>query len=441
MTAARRVFTAAEIAAFAPRSPVWPVVSLGALSFFSVLLPPGFTTAVNLYLAGLALLVVLAARRLPPLALMRFIWPFPAMIAIGILRGFEAQTYVFLRDGWYFSNPMMIMVVGYVLGSQIDGPARGLRAFVIGGTLVALLHLSWFLRYPDLLTLGTAEVRSYAGTGYFATVFVVLILIAHWGRWREELRLAPGVVGLCLGLNAASIALSYSRTLIVLLLFGALAAVGLFARRELWRVTLLLLVLLSAVLLVRSVIDPDSWEAKTTLIGKFGRVFEELQVTERMSLGEIQDNWRGYETARAVGQWADGGPVRWLFGEGLGAMVDVGKMQTMTRDPRDARRFFPIFHNGYVFVLVKTGLVGMALYLGFLAQLYLLGRRHANADAASPLRRLGRLMQACAVALGVSTAIFFGTFHQFDLLPVTMLCGFLLSQLAGSSHTKTGHTA
>lgn len=76
-----------------------------------------------------------------------------------------------------------------------------------------------------------------------------------------------------------------------------------------------------------------------------------------------------------------------FFGEGLGALVDLGLFESLTRDPRDAVRFIPIFHNGYVFVLVKAGLVGIALYLLVLTRLYLMGRRHAN--AAAPLRSWG----------------------------------------------------
>jgi O-antigen ligase len=234
----------------------------------------------------------------------------------------------------------------------------------------------------------------------------------------------------CLMLNSTSLVLSFSRTLALVFVVGALAVCGFFARRVLWRVTLLAVVLLTAVFVVRNVVDPDSIEARTTQIGKFGRVIEEVWITERMSRSQIDDNWRGYEAARALGQWAEGGPPRWLFGEGLGSLVDLGMFQTLTRDRRDAVRFIPIFHNGYMTVLVKTGLVGICLYLAFLVRLYGVRRRAGSDDVASPTYRLGRLMQACAATLAVSTAVWFGTFHKFDLLPVLLLIGFLLSQLA-----------
>jgi hypothetical protein len=426
----RRFFTADELRA-RPVPPVaWPTVSIGLLCVLAAQVSAAVLTAMNLYLVALAALVLLAGRHAPPRQLMGLLLPFLAMIVIGIFRGLvEGETYAFLRDGWYFSNPVMVIVVGYVLGRHIDAPARGLRAFVIGSTVVALLHLSLFVRFPDLLSLRAIDLRSYTGTGYFAPVLGVVILLGHFGRWRSELLLPRWLASACLFFNSSSIVLSYSRTLALVFLVAALAVGGFFARQVLLRMTVLLMVLLLAVLAVRSVIDPESEQARTTQIGKFGRVFEEVWVTERMSRSQIDDNWRGYEAARALGQWTDGGPPRWLFGEGMGAMVDVGLFQTMTRDRRDARRFFPIFHNGYMTVLVKTGLVGIGLYLAFLARLYGIGRRAGNTDVAFPAYRLGRLVQACAATLAVSTAVWFGTFHKFDLLPVLLMIGFLLSQL------------
>lgn len=439
MPGARRYYTPAELLALpAPQAPRWPAVSMALLCLAALLLPLGLVTALNVYLVALATLVMLARRQGLPPGLGPVLWPFVALIALAFLRGLGAETYIFLRDGWYFSNPLLVLLVGFVLGRQVDDAAKGLRAVVVAGTLVALLHLLWFVLFPQLLALRASEVRSVTGSGYFAPVVAVLILLAHAGHWRGGLRLAPAWAWPLLFINLASTGLAFSRTLTVVLLAGALAAAGFFAQRELRRVLALALLLVLAVLAARSAVDPDSLQAKTSLVGKFGRVFEELRVTQDLRPGEVQDNWRGYETARAVGQWAEGGPARWFFGEGLGALVDLGLFESLTRDPRDAVRFIPIFHNGYVFVLVKAGLVGIVLYLLVLTRLYLMGRRHAN--AASPLRNLGRLLQACAVSLFISTAIFFGAFHKFDLLPVMLLSGYLLAVLGvgGAAARKRG---
>lgn len=426
---ARRVFTPIELGAVRVAAPLWPVVSIALVIVMGVVLPAGAVSILNVYLVALAVAVQAASGRPLPRELVGVLLPFLAMMLIAFLRGVGAETYVFLRDGWYFSNAVVLILAGWVFGRFIDVPARGLRAFVISGALIAVFHLLWFVFNPSLLEMSASEVRTVTGSGFFAPLLAALILLGHLGHWRDELSLHPVVAGFFLALSLASVTLAFSRTMMAVFLVGVLAVAGFFVRREAVRMAAVLALMLAAVFAVRGVIDPDSTQAKSTLIGKFGRVFEELRVTEQMRPGEVQDNWRGYETARAINQWADGGPARWLFGEGMGALLDLGLFQSLNRNPRDAVRFIPTFHNGYVFVLIKSGLVGIVLYLVFLARMYLAGRRRASAPPDAPVRRLGRLLQACAVALTLSTAIFFGVFHKVDQLPVLLMVGFLLAQL------------
>lgn len=190
---------------------------MALLCLAALLLPLGLVTALNVYLVALATLVMLARRQGLPPGLGPVLWPFVALIALAFLRGLGAETYIFLRDGWYFSNPLLVLLVGFVLGRQVDDAAKGLRAVVVAGTLVALLHLLWFVLFPQLLALRASEVRSVTGSGYFAPVVAVLILLAHAGHWRGGLRLAPAWAWPLLFINLASTGLAFSRTLTVVL--------------------------------------------------------------------------------------------------------------------------------------------------------------------------------------------------------------------------------
>lgn len=430
MTPQRRFFLPQDLAEPGPLpAPMWPTVSLALLLPLMVLLPLGLLTALNAYLALLGAALVLGSHQAWPRPLLWALGPFVGLLLVAGLRGAGAPAYDYFRDAWYIGNPALCLVVGWVLAARTAEPARGLRAFVVGGSLVALLHLQWVVRHPELLSFTATQVRTAIGSGYFAPVLALTVLLAHAGRWQVDLRLAPGVAWPLLFLNAASLALAYSRTLTVVFAVGALAALGFFARQEIRRVAVLALLVLGLVLIVRSVIEPDSVQARTTFVGKFGRVFEELRVTQQLNPGEIEANWRGYETARALQHWGAGGPTRWLLGDGLGAHVDMGLFISLNRKARDTVRFIPTFHNGYAFLLVKAGALGFVLHSALLVGIYLLGRRRA-ATAPSPVQqRQGRLLQACAVTLAMASAIWFGTFHKSDLLPVLLLSGFLLQTL------------
>jgi hypothetical protein len=80
----------------------------------------------------------------------------------------------------------------------------------------------------------------------------------------------------------------------------------------------------------------------------------------------IFDRWRAYEAKMALQQMNDNN-LNYLFGKGFGALVDL-KFVAPLND--EGMRYIPIIHNGYVYVFFKTGILGLCIYLLFLASLY-----------------------------------------------------------------------
>jgi hypothetical protein len=432
----RRHVTPTEIASLRAEPVTWPTVSIALLCALAVALPSGAITAMNLYFLALAGVLAMFSRQPIDAPLKALWWMFGSMIVVGLAAGLgtAVSTYEYLKDAWYVSNAAVIITVGFVLGRMVDDVARGLRAFIIGGVVVALGHLMWFALHPELLAFKATTIRSISGTGYYAAGLACLLLLLHWDRWQEDLRLSPWAGGAALLLCAVSVVFSFSRTLTLVMLLGAMAASGFFARREWLRVGVLLLVLLGGLLVLRETVDTTSVQGRNSFVGKLARSLDELQPTERMSVKEINLNWRGYETARAIATWRSGNAAQLLFGQGFGSTVDLGMFQNLSRNPRDAVRYIPIFHNGYVYVLVKTGLVGLVLYVAALVLLYRQGRRHALADDAAR-RRHGRLLQACALVLAFTTWVVAGAFNKFDLFAFLLVAGFLLAILRrGAEH-------
>jgi O-antigen ligase len=61
-------------------------------------------------------------------------------------------------------------------------------------------------------------------------------------------------------------------------------------------------------------------------------------------------------------------PISFLNGYGFGSLVDL-KFVAPLNDK--GMRYIPILHNGYFYILFKTGLLGLFVYFGFLILLYL----------------------------------------------------------------------
>jgi hypothetical protein len=434
----RRHLSAVEIAAIQTDPISWPAVSIALLCCLAVVLPAGVVTGINLYFLALAALLVLLQRRPVDAPLKRLWWLFGAMILVGLIAGLAhtSTPYLYFKDAWYVSNAVVITTVGFALARAMNNAARGLRAFVVAGVLVAVGHLMWFALNPQLLSFTATTIRSFTGTGYYAPGLACLLLLLHWGRWREDLRLGAGAASVTLVLCGLSVALSFSRTLMVVMLIGGLAVGGFFARREWLRLGLLIVMVISVLVVLQDTVDTTSVQAKHSFVGKLARSLDELETTERMSKRQIDDNWRGYETARGLATWRSGNAAQLLVGQGFGAQVDLGLFQNLTRNPRDAVRYIPVFHNGYIYVLVKTGLVGLLLYAAALASIYVHGRRHACADDPAQ-RRHGRLLQCCAVVFAFTTWVVGGAFNKFDMFAFLLMTGFLLATLSRQEPRST----
>lgn len=429
----RLIFSAQELAGMQARPVVWPAVSISLLCLFTIIAPVSVVTVLNIYLLGLVAMAWLMRGQPVERALVWAVGPFLVAIAVGFAGSFGADRYLVLKDAWYFANPAITIAVGYIFARVLKDTRRGLKAFVIGGVLVASLHASIFAMHPELLLRPAAQIRAAAGTGFQATALVVIILLSCVGRWRERLDMNPWFALGCLLLCTASVVLSFSRTMALVIFLGGLATAGFFARREWLRIGLLVLVALGSLGVLRMSVDTESYEAKQSFVGKLARSVEELETNDHMSIREVNANWRGYETARALDTFASGDALQWLGGHGFGAQVDLRIFQKLTPNPREAVRFIPIFHNGYMYLLIKTGIAGVVLYLLAMGWLYRVGRRFA-ADA-DERAHAGRLLQACVVILVITTWVVSGAFNKYDMFALLLLCGFLLARLtSGEDH-------
>jgi O-antigen ligase len=86
----------------------------------------------------------------------------------------------------------------------------------------------------------------------------------------------------------------------------------------------------------------------------------ELEIGDYREASDINNKFRGWETYMAFVTFSDGNVSQIIFGHGLGKMIDLGTYLFFA----DAyRRYIPVLHNGYMYALVKTGIVGILCYL------------------------------------------------------------------------------
>jgi hypothetical protein len=413
------------------KMPSWPAFSIVILEVLAGIAPPGLLTAMNSYLLLIALLVWSSSRERSDAVLVQIVAPFLAIILIGLAMGAGADFYLYLKDVWYVANPAIILSAGYVLYRCKPDLGRGLRAFIIGGTLLGAISISRLIAHPALLMLPSMTIRQYIGTGYYGPALTLIILCAHFGRWKEKLKLSLPVAITCLVICILAVGLSFSRTIVMVVVIGTLASIGSFARREWLRFGLVAVIGCAALGLLRWTIDVPSAGAQVGFWGKTARSLDELRVEEYADLKSINVNWRGYETARALKHFESGSIANWLFGYGFGAQVDLGLPMQLGGTPENNgfTRSIPIFHNGYIYLLIKGGILSIVLFGYAATSLYMIGRRLAGSADIGWYSAPARVMQAVTLSIAITTWLISGVFNKADMFAFLLAAGFLAAGL------------
>lgn len=160
------------------------------------------------------------------------------------------------------------------------------------------------------------------------------------------------------------------------------------------------------------------------LLFKITNVFDEMFSSEFNSEEEIRTNWRAYEALQGITKYLAGTTGNYLFGYGFGAQTDIGlEMRLGEVDRSDV----PVFHNGYVYLLVKLGALGLFLYLFFLYRMFSAvrsaRRKLVLKGALNSKRGEGFTIAIVFFFLICITAVFFGIFNNavFNNIVILMM--------------------
>lgn len=319
---------------------------------------------------------------------LRIVWPLFGILVLGIVGSPGHLLHDILRDISFALNPIALIFLGYWMARNPGVRKLFFKVLVFWGLILAGLHLLIFIRNPELLRAGLEEVRSKAGAGSsLVALSLILLLFQHrfdvggfLPRWVPRM--------LAIVLLAASLALSYSRTNILVAIILSLSLLGGLSRIN-FRMALAGLLFVGGMIGL-IVLAPDN--GKGTLRSKLLGSVTEVAISEHE---DINTNWRGYEAYKAVEAFRSGNILQKTFGQGFGALVDVG-FYILLGDTE--LRYIPVLHNGYAYILVKIGLLGVMLYALFYFQAIKGGVRNSF-SANRHMEFYARLLVGCIWSL------------------------------------------
>ncbi|WP_242360376.1 hypothetical protein [Anaeromyxobacter sp. SG17] len=337
------------------------------------------------------------------------------------------------KDVWYFSKPVVEIAFGLLMAAKL-GVRRCLWVMIGAAAIVSLDYVvRVLLLLPEYLANSVGANRTLFGTGSFLSLLACVIALDPDLRRRLafEAPLQVWALRVTVIVSLVALGLSRSRTLGVLLtLFVLLRAVRVVSRSGSARFASSLGLLTAGVLTLTL-----SWSGVAE-IGSPESVLtppEEVVVSdEYLTDTDVNTHWRGFESLMALLQYGSFGATQKVVGGGFGQKVELDKMRELAGEQFDA---IPVLHNGFLYVLVKTGLAGELLFVAALASL-LRALSPRRGEVTGP-RVSATTAFWLVAALALTSMVISGPYNKSELLPLLILCGVYASMTAAGGQSPS----
>ena len=409
-----------------------PTSALGALALYAIIFAPIFLpNEISVpFIVLVGLLIWIKDYRTVELAYFRLVWPLFGVWAVGTVAVLISIFFVespqmwrdTMRDIGFSLTPISLIVIGYSLADNRGMWPLILKVFVVCGFVLAAMHTVAFVADPELLSADYLDARSIEGGAGNLVVLLALVFVVFQSRF-DVGSLCPRYLPrfIVLPVLLASFALSHSRTVSIVVVIMALLLWGVGTRANLR--TLFVVVGLAVGLAFFVSVAPA--DETGTFLSKLAHSFTEIETYDYSDYAEMSAHWRGYEMNALLAEFASGNVLQQIFGRGFGAVVDLGFYMELSGVEF---RYLPIFHNGYGYILLKTGVLGLVLYLYFYIGVIRYAMRYSNSSARE-LTFSARLLLGCVWSLVVMMLVV-GGMAQIAGPAFVLLLGYLVRRIS-----------
>ncbi len=285
-----------------------------------------------------------------------------------------------------------------------------LLAIAAAGLVISIVQL---VKTGIVLSGGVTDLylfRLNAGRGslsQFAAVCACLVLLRDVAmeKYRRMILVSAGFLVL-------SMLSTLSRGLMLDLIILAIAVMGFTANRSgalipdvprsIFTIISVATVVLGLYFAVRLVLPPVGHFIDEFFIARLQNSLSEVSSTDLETRNQIAANYRAFELERVMQQFREQSVFAQWLGQGWGTTLEFG-FETASTKSSFSRTNAPFLHNGYAYYLMKTGIVGVLLYVGFLCHLALRATGNKTWPSADFALVRRKVLLAAVVVLAVGT--------------------------------------
>jgi hypothetical protein len=279
------------------------------------------------------------------------------------------DSYNIIKDITHFIKPLFGIFIGYFFYKKINNFKLFVQTIVITSFISSIIHFGIIVSLKNIVNV--SDIREYTRDN-FVELFGLFFFMFYKKFQNEQLfrsRIVSNIIFISLLISCI---LYFSRTMIVMSLIIIFTVYGYtIITKKTIKIGLgllgfvsLLYVFLFSVNIQRNRSGVESFLFKIKIAP--AEIFKTH--IDRDNHADLWDHWRGYEAERAFSLLQEN-PSGYLFGLGYGSLVNLKFYAPLSGDKK-GMKFISELHNGYMYVLYKTGIIGLFLYLFFLFQLY-----------------------------------------------------------------------
>lgn len=339
------------------------------------------------------------------------------IIAFAVMLFNDYDNYLIIRDITYLAKPIMGLFIGYQLCKR--NLQNAFKLIVNTGLIIAVFHIIILLVAVLFFNVTTLNDLRFYG-GYFSDyeVYVLIILIFHK---KFQLDFSPRKLQIITIIVAFSAFMYLARTNFIQFVILFLAMKG-YLKINQTSLKIIIPILLATIIGYATVlyIDPkrDGPGIEAFLYKIKVAPLEPFKTKiKRDDYIDFNDNYRSYENILTIRQVSRDGIWTTLFGKGLGSTVDL-KQEVYLGDME--LRFISILHNGFMIVFLKSGIIGILVYLYSIYYFFI--KRKGDAEI---VQQINLLFLGTGVFLIISNWVFLGFYNLIDTK--TILVGFLIA--------------
>lgn len=276
---------------------------------------------------------------------------------------FHSATFINrIKDLIHLIKPISVILCGYLLIKKVNNTAFVFKTIFFLGFGMAVSHVLKFA-FVDFKVGNIEEIRLRAGSGNFIEVISLLCIFSK--TVRAQIKIQKLYLYFIFIVLACSVTLYFSRTMLVAFFLLLLSIRGFtkLSRKalEYGTVAIVLLLCFYAYLFTLD-LDVDKTTGSQGFLFKIknapAEVFSTPDDYDPNNHKQIFRHWRGYEASRAFKQMKN---IDFIIGKGLGSQVDLGFKAPI--GGVDGLRYIPHLHNGYAYLILKAGFIGVFLYV------------------------------------------------------------------------------